>query len=72
MTPFVDLGTTWNSSGEDPNPSSLIGAGVGLLWRMGETFSARLDWGIPLIHVESSDRTWQENGVYFSVGYTPF
>ncbi|MBW4517879.1 MAG: ShlB/FhaC/HecB family hemolysin secretion/activation protein [Timaviella obliquedivisa GSE-PSE-MK23-08B] len=72
VTPFVDLGTTWNSSGEDPNPNSLIGAGVGLLWGIGDTFSARLDWGIPLIRVESSDRTWQENGVYFSVRYTPF
>ena len=72
VTPFVDMGTTWNSAGEDPNPNSLIGAGVGLLWRMDDTFSARLDWGIPLIRIESSNRTWQENGVYFSVRYTPF
>jgi hemolysin activation/secretion protein len=35
-------------------------------------FSARLDWGIPLISVNSRDRTWQENGLYFSVQYNPF
>ena len=35
-------------------------------------FTARLDYGIPLISVSSTDRTWQENGIYFSVFYNPF
>jgi hemolysin activation/secretion protein len=75
ITPFVDMGTTWNNSGEDPDPNSLIGVGAGLLWRMGDDFSARIDWGIPLIEVDNntpaSEKTWQESGVYFSVRYSP-
>jgi hemolysin activation/secretion protein len=72
IVPFLDIGTTWNNSSPDPDPSTLVGVGAGLLWRMGDNFTARLDWGIPLVEVESQDRTWQENGVYFSVFYTPF
>jgi hemolysin activation/secretion protein len=75
ITPFIDLGTTWNNGGEDPDPNSLIGVGAGLLWRMGDDFSARIDWGIPLIEVDNntpaSEKTWQESGVYFSVRYSP-
>jgi hemolysin activation/secretion protein len=77
FTPFIDMGTTWNNSGEDPNPNTLIGVGAGLLWRMKDDFSARLDWGIPLIKLDDSartaagERTWQESGVYFSVRYSP-
>ena len=70
VVPFVDFGVGWNSSDNpDPDPNSLVGIGVGLLWEMGDRFSARLDWGIPLTDVDSSDRTWQENGVYFTVNY---
>jgi hemolysin activation/secretion protein len=72
VVPFVDLGTVWNNAGQDPDPSTLASVGVGLLWRMGDRLSARLDWGIPLIDVDGSKRTWQENGVYFSITYTPF
>jgi hemolysin activation/secretion protein len=48
-----------------------VGAGVGLLWQHND-FSARLDWGIPLIDVEGEKKTWQENGIYFSIIYSPF
>jgi len=78
LIPFIDLGTSWNTGGEDPSPNSLIGVGAGLLWRMGKDFSARLDWGIPLIKRDrnmrsaASERTWQESGVYFSVRYSAF
>jgi hemolysin activation/secretion protein len=43
-----------------------------LQWRGGEGFNARVDWGIPLVDVDSDGRTWQENGVYFSVIYNAF
>jgi hemolysin activation/secretion protein len=72
LTPFVDAGTVWNSGGKDsPNPNTLVGAGVGLRWQSGNRFSARLDYSIPLVNVESEKRTWQENGLYFSVEYNP-
>ena len=73
LAPFVDVGTTWNNSGrEDLDDDTLASVGLGLRWSQGDRFTARLDWGIPLVDVDSRERTWQENGVYFSVQYNPF
>jgi hemolysin activation/secretion protein len=67
IVPFADFGSGWNVTATDPNPSTIAGLGLGLLWRMGDRFSARLDYGIPLVRVEGEKRNWQENGLYFSV-----
>ncbi|MEH2289126.1 ShlB/FhaC/HecB family hemolysin secretion/activation protein [Nostoc sp.] len=73
LTPFIDIGTGWNNGGSNPRNNTLISTGIGLLWRQGNNFTARLDWGIPLTSVDSQKgKTWQENGLYFSVIYTPF
>ncbi len=72
LIPFVDVGKGWNVKGENPSPSTLLSTGLGLLWKQGEDFSARLDWGIPLISVDGERRSLQENGLYFSVRYSPF
>jgi hemolysin activation/secretion protein len=72
VTPFIDFGTGWNTSGDGPDPNTLVGVGFGLLWQMGDNFTARLDWGIPLIDINLRDGTWQENGVYFQLQYRPF
>lgn len=72
IIPFVDFGVGWNSSDKDnPNPNTLASAGLGLRWSQSDRFTARLDWGIPLISVDSRERTWQENGLYFSIQYNP-
>ncbi|MBD2016593.1 ShlB/FhaC/HecB family hemolysin secretion/activation protein [Microcoleus sp. FACHB-53] len=69
VVPFVDWGMVWNSSGgANPSPNSLASVGLGLQWQQGD-FTARLDWGIPLVSVDSQDGTGQENGLYFSVQY---
>ncbi len=39
---------------------------------MGNEFSVRLDWGIPLIDVDVEEKTWQENGIYFLINYDLF
>jgi hemolysin activation/secretion protein len=75
VVPFVDFGVGWNDSDSpspDPDPNTLIGAGLGLLWQMGNNFNARLDYGIPLVSADDSDRTLQEQGLYFSITYSPF
>ncbi|MBW4562467.1 MAG: ShlB/FhaC/HecB family hemolysin secretion/activation protein [Mojavia pulchra JT2-VF2] len=73
VAPFFDFGVAWNSSGrENPDPNTLASVGLGLRWTQGDRFTARLDWGIPLVSVESRGNTWQENGLYFSVIYNPF
>ncbi|MDJ0571669.1 MAG: ShlB/FhaC/HecB family hemolysin secretion/activation protein [Pleurocapsa sp. MO_192.B19] len=72
---FIDYGTTWNSSGiANPKDRSLSSMGLGLQWQQGNNFNARLDWGIPLVDVDvdSRERTWQENGVHFSMQWVLF
>lgn len=72
VIPFVDFGVGWNNSGRNPASNTLAAVGLGWRWSEGDRFTARLDWGIPLVSVDSPDRTWQENGLYFSVFYHPF
>ncbi|MEH2057453.1 MAG: ShlB/FhaC/HecB family hemolysin secretion/activation protein [Nostoc sp.] len=72
LTPFIDVGKGWNVKGENPSPNTLLSTGLGLLWKQDDNLSARLDWGIPLISVEGEKSSLQENGLYFSVHYSPF
>jgi hemolysin activation/secretion protein len=74
IAPFIDFGIGWNHSGAKVNPDSdvLLGAGLGLIWSMSDRLNARIDYGIPLISVDSGDKTWQEKGFYFRINYFPF
>jgi hemolysin activation/secretion protein len=72
VAPFIDFGTGWNTGRDAQNPQTLVGTGLGLLWQMGDRLSARFDWGIPLVDLDSGDRTWQENGIYFQLEYNLF
>lgn len=75
VIPFVDLGVGWNwdeGNRANPDKNTLLSTGLGLQLQLGNDFFARLDWGLPLVEIDSRDRTWQENGVYFSVRWNPF
>ncbi|RMH74936.1 MAG: filamentous hemagglutinin N-terminal domain-containing protein [Cyanobacteria bacterium J007] len=75
LIPFVDFGVGWNwDEGDRPQSdrNTLISTGLGLQLQLSNKFQARLDWGLPLIEIDSRERTWQENGVHFSVNFTPF
>ncbi|MBD0361329.1 MAG: ShlB/FhaC/HecB family hemolysin secretion/activation protein [Coleofasciculus sp. C3-bin4] len=73
VAPFIEVGTTWNSSGRaNPDPNTLASAGLGLLWKTGDQFTARLDWGIPFIDLGLSKDTLQEKGLYFTLEYKLF
>ncbi|GAB4183079.1 MAG: ShlB/FhaC/HecB family hemolysin secretion/activation protein [Coleofasciculaceae cyanobacterium] len=75
VAPFIDVGTAWNNAGAPKVPgipNTLVGTGLGLLWRQGDNLTIRLDFGIPLVSIALGGDTWQENGVYFSINYTPF
>lgn len=72
VVPFIDAGTAWNNELEDPDPNFILGAGLGLIFQISDSLYARLDYGIPIISTDIEERTWQENGIYFSVNYTFF
>ncbi|MCC3448898.1 MAG: ShlB/FhaC/HecB family hemolysin secretion/activation protein [Microcoleus sp. PH2017_25_DOB_D_A] len=68
IAPFIDAGTVWNSSRrEDFDPQTLVSVGAGLRWEMSDRLAASFYWGIPLVDVNSRQRTWQEKGLHFSV-----
>jgi hemolysin activation/secretion protein len=70
IIPFIEGGIGWNSGdSETPDPNHLAAIGLGLQVLQSDRFSARLDWGFPLVEIFSSERTWQENGIYFYIQY---
>ena len=73
VIPFIDFGMGWdNAARVNPESGTLAAVGLGLQWQMGDLV-ARLDYGIPLISASerSTGNTWQENGVSFSISYSP-
>lgn len=71
IIPFINYGVGWNTDTISPDMNNLASVGLGLLWQLGQ-FSARLDYGIPLVSVPGRKNTWQENGIYFTIQYGPF
>ena len=67
LTPFVDLGTVWNNDESEIDNDFLASLGIGLNFSVSERFNARLDWGIPLIDVDSQGDSLQESGLHFSI-----
>ena len=73
LTPFFDLGTAWNrNDGEVLPRKSIYSIGIGLRFEVGDTFNARLDWGIRLTDVDLDKDTLQEKGIHFEIEYNPF
>ncbi|BFM40717.1 ShlB/FhaC/HecB family hemolysin secretion/activation protein [Synechocystis sp. LKSZ1] len=72
LTPFIEGGTGWNNVLPNPDPSTLIGTGLGLRWRVTPSLALRLDYGIPLVSLNNRGNTLQEQGFYFSLRYQPF
>lgn len=72
IRPFFDIGTVWNNRGENPDKQTVAALGMGLSWQARRDLFLQLDYGIPLIAVESEGDSLQENGLYFSLRYQPF
>ena len=71
LTPFVEFGKGWNRFLSTPERNTLFSAGIGLRFRLGDSLTARFDWGIPLISASENRNTLQEQGLYFSVIWNP-
>jgi hemolysin activation/secretion protein len=74
VTPFVDFGKVWTNNGGRATleADTLLSAGLGWRWQYGQRWKARGGGGIPSMGLKSSDRSWQERGLYFSVEFKPF
>jgi hemolysin activation/secretion protein len=69
LIPFMDFGIGWNHPGnfDIPITNTLWSTGIGLLVQNGDSFNARVDWGIPLNKTNFSGDSLQDQGIYFSV-----
>ena len=76
LTPFVDFGTVWDTDESEDDfeseTNTLLSTGIGLRIQVSDRFTSRLDWGIPLIDLDTEGDSLQENGVYFSLEAKPF
>ena len=66
LIPFVDFGRVWNNDDLQLETNTLASMGIGLQFTDSEKFSARIDWGIPLIDDNLAGDSLQEQGVHFS------
>ena len=72
LTPFFDFGKVWNSDDITLKTNTLVSTGIGLRLQINDYFAARLDYGIPLVDLETNGDTLQEDGFYFSLELKPF
>ena len=75
IVPFLDFGVGWNNGDFlDPDPNTIVGTGVGLLWQMSDNFNARFDWGFPLVPIPPAveRNSWNANGLYFTINWNLF
>lgn len=72
LAPFLDGGLVWNNP-SNPNVIGserfIAGIGAGLIWQPIPKFSARIDYGIPLVNLSDRGNNLQDSGFYFSLGY---
>ncbi|MGD1921153.1 MAG: ShlB/FhaC/HecB family hemolysin secretion/activation protein [Pleurocapsa sp.] len=72
IAPFFDIGTLWNTDDVEIANATLPSLGLGLNFAMGDRINARLDYGIPLVDIETEGDSLQEDGFHFSVDYSFF
>lgn len=66
LTPFVEGGVGWNTG----KPSQgLASVGLGLQWQIDHNTRLRIDYGRPLIEVDTSGDSLQEEGLYLSIDW---
>ncbi len=71
IVPFFDVGRGWNRGDAQPDPGLLMSTGLGLQWKIGEKFRARLDWGIPLVNATTDNGQSLKESLFFSIVITP-
>ncbi len=76
IAPFFDIGTVWNRESARPdilNPTTLASVGLGLRWEITPFWFARIDYGLQLNEIDDvGTGGLQDDGIYFTVNFTPF
>lgn len=67
IAPFFDYGYVWNSDNQPLSETSLVSIGAGLIFQIGDRFTARLDYALPLINTANTGNSWQESGFLLGI-----
>jgi hemolysin activation/secretion protein len=73
LAPFFDMGAVWNhpdNPNKLPNQTFLASLGLGLDWEPVPRLKIRLDYAVPFIDLKDRGENAQDEGFYFSVGYS--
>ena len=73
LAPFFNMGAIWNvddNPNERPEQNFLAALGLGLIWQPISDLNIRLDYAPPLIDLRDRGDNIQDNGFYFSIGYS--
>ena len=66
ISAFADAGTARNVDAPDPDPRTLAGVGVSLVWQPSDAVSVGIDYGIALIDArQTGSRDLQDRGIHF-------
>jgi hemolysin activation/secretion protein len=72
IAPFIEAGVVWNHPSNPnrlPRQTSLVTAGIGLIFTPFKHLQARLDYGLPLINLVDRGNSLQDHGVHFRLNY---
>jgi hemolysin activation/secretion protein len=75
LSMFADYGLSWNEGWEfEPNTSKqeIPSIGLGFLWNPSSSLSASLYWGYALDDFDTGSGDLQDDGVHFSISWTPW
>ena len=72
FTPFVEMGTVWNSHSDrsEAEPTTIASLGTGLRWQI-DGLNISFSYGLPLVSTRKRGDSLQENGIHFSLRYQP-
>ena len=63
LAPFVDVGRSWNTTAETPEPKMLSSVGIGMVWSIMQGSHFEVYWGHRLKSVPNPDGNLQDHGV---------
>jgi hemolysin activation/secretion protein len=67
LAPFVDVGRSWNTTTETPDPKMLSSVGIGMVWSIMQGSHFEVYWGHRLKSVPSPDGNLQDHGVHLQL-----
>jgi hemolysin activation/secretion protein len=72
LAPFFDYGEGWYLDAPTPRRSSLMSAGIGLLFTPNKKIFAKIYWGHPFRDFDNSDDDLQDYGLHFRINVNFF